>query len=65
MKRSIYVGLAVIWLVFGLNTSSTQAQAVFGSILGTVTDAQGNAVTGAKVTVTSVTKNTAYEAITN
>jgi hypothetical protein len=65
VKRSIYVGLAVICLVFGLNTSSTQAQAVFGSILGTVTDAQGNAVSGAKVTVTSLTKNTAYEAISN
>jgi Carboxypeptidase regulatory-like domain/TonB dependent receptor len=65
VRRSIYVGLVVICLVFGLNTSSTQAQAVFGSILGTVTDAQGNAVSGAKVTVTSLTKNTAYEAISN
>jgi Carboxypeptidase regulatory-like domain len=65
VRRSIYVGLVVVCLVFGLNTSSTRAQAVFGSILGTVTDAQGNAVSGAKVTVTSLTKNTAYEAIAN
>src|SRR5882724_9766014 len=65
VRRLIYVGLVVVCLVFGLNTSSTQAQAVFGSILGTVTDAQGNAVSGAKVTVTSLAKNTAYEAIAN
>jgi len=38
---------------------------VFGSIIGTVTDAQGNAVSGAKVTVTSVTKNTTFETTTN
>jgi hypothetical protein len=38
---------------------------VFGSIFGTVTDSQGGAVAGAKVTVTSVTKNTAVETTTN
>jgi hypothetical protein len=40
-------------------------QAVFGSILGTVTDPQGNAVTGATITVTSVTKSTSYTATSN
>jgi hypothetical protein len=40
-------------------------QAVFGSIIGTVTDPQGNAVTGAKVTVTSVTKSFTYDTTTN
>jgi hypothetical protein len=40
-------------------------QAVFGNILGTVTDPQGNAVTGAQITVTSITKNTVYEATSN
>ena len=40
-------------------------QAVFGSVLGTVTDAQGNAVAGAKVTVTSLSKSTVFETATN
>jgi hypothetical protein len=65
VRRSIWVGLAVLCLVCGLKTSSTLAQAVFGSILGTVTDPQGGAVSGAKVTVTSVSKSTAVETTTN
>ena len=40
-------------------------QAVFGSIIGTVTDPQGNAVVGAKVTVTSVTKSFTFDTTTN
>jgi hypothetical protein len=65
VRRSIWVGLAVLCLVCSLKTSITSAQAVFGSILGTVTDAQGNAVSGAKVTVTSLTKSTVFEATSN
>jgi hypothetical protein len=38
---------------------------VYGSIFGTVTDPQGNAIAGAKVTVTSVSKGTVFEATTN
>ena len=37
-------------------------QAVYGSILGTVTDPSGAAVSGAKVTVTSQTKKSSTEA---
>jgi hypothetical protein len=40
-------------------------QAVYGSILGTVTDPQGAAVSGAKVTVTSLSKGTVVEATSN
>ena len=65
VRRSIWVGLAILCLVFGLKTSTTLAQAVFGSIIGTVTDPQGSAVSGAKVTVTSVTKSTVVETTTN
>ena len=65
MRRSIWVGLVVLCLVCVLSASITLAQAVFGSILGTVTDAQGNAVTGAKVTVTSITKSTVFETVSN
>jgi outer membrane receptor protein involved in Fe transport len=65
VRRSIWAGLAVLCLLCGLKTSTTMAQAVFGSVLGTVTDPQGSAVSGAKVTVTSATKNTAVETTTN
>jgi len=41
------------------------AQAVYGSIQGTVTDPSGAAVNGAKVTVTSQTKNVSTETTTN
>src|SRR5713226_8436260 len=65
VRRSIWVGFVVLCLVCGFKTSTTLAQAVYGSILGTVTDPQGAAVSGAKVTVTSVTKSTAVETTTN
>jgi Carboxypeptidase regulatory-like domain len=64
-KRLVVLGLAVLFCSLLLHAPKTLGQAVFGSIIGTVTDAQGNAVTGAKVTVTSITKNTVYEATTN
>ena len=65
VRRSIWAALLVACLVCGLKTSTTLAQAVYGSILGTVTDPQGSAVAGAKVTVTSVTKSTVVETTTN
>src|ERR1700724_3270658 len=65
VRRSIWVGFVVLCLVCGFKTSTALAQAVFGSVIGTVTDAQGNAVSGAKVTVTSVAKSTAYETTSN
>ncbi len=65
VRRSIWATLVVLCLVCGLRTSTTLAQAVYGSILGTVTDPQGSAVTGAKVTVTSTAKGTTDETTTN
>jgi Carboxypeptidase regulatory-like domain len=66
MKRQAIVGcIIVVCLALGIGVNTASGQAVFGSIIGTVTDAQGNAVSGAKVTVTSTTKNTAYDATTN
>lgn len=64
-KRLIAVGLAVMFCAFMLATPGASGQAVFGSIIGTVTDPQGNAVVGAKVTVTSVTKSFTYDTTTN
>jgi carboxypeptidase family protein len=65
LKRSVCVGLVVLCLILGLRASTALGQAVYGSIIGTVTDAQGAAVSGAKITVTSVTKGTTNETTTN
>ena len=65
MKRVIGVGLAVLFAVLMLHAPKALGQAVFGSIIGTVTDPQGSAVVGAKVTVTSVTKTFTYDTTTN
>jgi len=66
MRRLAMVGgILVLCLAVGLGASTASGQAVYGSIIGTVTDPQGNAVAGAKVTVTSVTKNTTDETTTN
>jgi hypothetical protein len=64
-KRLVVLGLAVLFCAVLLNAPRAWGQAVFGSIIGTVTDPQGNAVVGAKVTVTSTTKTTAFETTTN
>jgi hypothetical protein len=66
MLRQAGVALLVVLAVcFLVNAPAAQAQAVYGSIIGTVTDEQGAAVVGAKVTVTSVSKNTTFEDTTN
>ena len=66
MKRQAVVGwVLVLCLALGFGVSTALGQAVFGSIIGTVTDPQGNAVVGAKVTVTSVTKSFTYDTVTN
>jgi len=66
MKKQAILGwILVLCLALGFGASTSLGQAVYGSIIGTVTDQQGNAVAGAKVTVTSVTKNTSEETTTN
>src|SRR6266571_2431505 len=52
-------------LVFLLCANTASSQAVYGSIIGTVTDPQGNAIAGAKITVISVTKATSHESTSN
>src|ERR1700685_629162 len=65
MKRSAWIFVAVFSLLCSLWVPSALGQAVYGSILGTVTDPTGAAVNGAKVTVTSETKNVSTETTTN
>jgi hypothetical protein len=64
-KRLVVLGLAVLFCTILLHAPTASGQAVFGSIIGTVTDPQGNAVVGAKVTVTSNTKSFAHDTTTN
>ncbi|HEX3103493.1 MAG TPA: TonB-dependent receptor [Terriglobales bacterium] len=66
MKKAVsFSALVVLALLCGLWASRASAQAVFGSILGTVTDPQGAAVAGAKVTVTDKNKGTTQQTTTN
>jgi hypothetical protein len=65
MKKSVLAVIAAFGLLCGLWTPTALAQAVYGSIIGTVTDPSGAAVANAKVTVTSQTKNTSVDTTTN
>ncbi|HUA16574.1 MAG TPA: TonB-dependent receptor [Verrucomicrobiae bacterium] len=64
MRRSLWAAVAALSLVCMAYVPAF-GQAVYGSILGTVTDPSGAAVPNAKVTVTSQTKNTSQETTTN
>ena len=65
MKRSVWSAVAALSLLCSLWVPSALGQAVYGSVLGSVTDPSGAAVNGAKVTVTSQTKNVTTVATTN
>jgi len=57
--------MAVLLACFCLHVPTASGQAVYGSIIGTVTDPSGAAVPGAKVTVTSVGKGVSDTTTTN
>jgi outer membrane receptor protein involved in Fe transport len=62
----IRTGMALLSLCWCLLLPPVvRAQAVYGSIFGTVTDQSGAAVTGAKMTMTSIQKGTKFETTTN
>src|SRR5438105_5578827 len=66
MKRRFCACLAILCLaVLVVSNVPAFGQAVYGSIIGTVTDPQGAAVPGAKVTVTDERKGTKDTATTN
>ena len=65
MKRLSWVTVVAFSLLCGLWVPVAVGQAVYGSILGTVTDPSGAAVNGAKVIVTSQTKNVSTDTTTN
>ena len=66
MARKLFFAAAVCsFLVATLSPRLSFGQAVYGSVLGTVTDPQGAAVPGAKVTVSNQRKGTAGQVTTN
>src|SRR6202158_2365337 len=68
MKTKVFVllGTLAVFVVLGtMGAPQASAQAVYGSIFGTITDPSGAAVAGAKVTVTSASKGTTFDATTN
>src|SRR5437763_13908251 len=66
MKKRVSLGWILVgWLAFLMCANTASGQAVYGSMTGAVTDPQGNAVAGAKVTVTNISKGTTAEAVTN
>jgi Carboxypeptidase regulatory-like domain/TonB dependent receptor-like, beta-barrel len=65
MKRSLWAAVAALGLLCIFCAPGAFGQAVYGSILGTVSDPTGAAVAGAKVTVISETKGTSVETSTN
>jgi Carboxypeptidase regulatory-like domain len=66
MKRALSLAaLTLLAVSFIAWTSRSNAQAVYGSILGTVTDPHGAAVVGGNVTVTDQNKGTTETTTTN
>ena len=66
MTRSrLNLFLLGLLLVFGFTAGEARAQAVYGSISGSVADAQGAVVPNAKVTITSVDRKTSDTVETN
>jgi len=64
-SKSICVVVMLSLAVAGLVANQASAQAVYGSVLGTVTDPQGAAVVGATITATSPAKNITVTATSN
>ncbi|HKG21330.1 MAG TPA: carboxypeptidase-like regulatory domain-containing protein, partial [Blastocatellia bacterium] len=64
-RTSIPILLLSLLLVLGSFASDVKAQAVYGSISGTVTDPNGAVVSGATVTITSVERGTSDVVTTN
>ena len=65
-KVLVLLGTLAAFVVLGtIGAPQASAQAVYGSIFGTITDPSGAAVAGAKVTVTSATKGTTFDTTTN
>ncbi|HSU61556.1 MAG TPA: TonB-dependent receptor [Bryobacteraceae bacterium] len=63
-KGAFYSLFVACALLLGVSIGAN-AQQVFGSIIGTVTDPSGSAVANAKVTITDITKGASFNVTTN
>jgi hypothetical protein len=59
------VGLAFVILTFCLSAAPAMAQVLYGSVTGTVKDAQGSTVPGATVTIVNKETNLTRDTVTN
>jgi len=57
--------MALAVLIVAGSTASARAQAVYGSVAGSITDSSGGIVPGATVTITSVERQTSDTVVTN
>jgi hypothetical protein len=64
LRKLATLAICLCIALFCLN-GTLSAQQVFGSIVGTVTDASGAAVNGAKVTISDIAKGTKSDTTTN
>ncbi len=62
---TLAAAMLIVVIIGVIAMPAAQAQAVYGSVLGTVTDPQGAAVPNAKVTVTNQRKNTSDTTTSN
>jgi hypothetical protein len=65
LLRGIFVSLSLAYAFLLLSSGRGNAQQVFGSIYGTVTDPTGSAVDNARITITDVGKGTTFEVTSN
>jgi carboxypeptidase family protein/TonB-dependent receptor-like protein len=68
MKPVVFRGALALAAAFAITlgtATSARAQAVYGSVAGTVTDSTGAALPGVTVTITSVERRTSVTALTN
>src|ERR1700761_5682940 len=64
-RRGFSLTLILAFALVSVFVNNAKAQQVFGSIIGTVTDSSGGAVSNAKVTITDVNKGTSSDVMTN
>jgi hypothetical protein len=64
-RSGFFFSLCAAFALMIFSTTSAEAQQVFGSIFGTVTDASGGAVNNAKVTITDINKGASFDVTTN